>query len=50
MSELEVLDNQEAILEKVGTDRRLQKVFNKSMFCSNKSYNKERALTLMSLL
>ena len=50
VSELEVLDNQEAILEKVGTDRRLQKVFNTSMFCSNKSYNKERALTLMSLL
>ncbi|WP_195500706.1 TdeIII family type II restriction endonuclease [Bacteroides clarus] len=49
-SELEVLDNQEAILEKIGTNKRLQKVYYKSMFCSNKSYNKERALTLMRLL
>lgn len=50
MSEIEILDNQNAILQAIRTNQRLQRVYNKSMFCSNKSYNKERANTLMSLI
>lgn len=50
MSEIDILDNQEEILAMVGTDRRLQRVYNKSMFCTDKSYNKERANTLMILI
>lgn len=50
ISEINILDNQQAILEKIGAHRTLQRIYNQSMFCNNKSYNMARARSLMDLI
>lgn len=49
-SEIEILNSQDALLMKIATNKRLQKVYNKSIFDSKKGYNRDRYSTLMKLL
>lgn len=49
-SEIEIIDNQQDILNEIAADKKLQKIYNQSMFRGDRTYNKERKDTLMELI